>query len=115
MQLIDSGVNLSHPTFASSVPAVVERARAAGVVQMVLTGTSLEESEAALKLCRQLDESRLHLFSTAGVHPHDASHWPTDSASQRSEEHTSELQSLMRSTYAVFCLKQKKQLNDTKM
>src|SRR3546814_3413421 len=27
----------------------------------------------------------------------------------RSEEHTSELQSLMRSTYAVFCLKKKKQ------
>src|SRR3546814_9921765 len=28
---------------------------------------------------------------------------------QRSEEHTSELQSLMRSSYAVFCLKKKKQ------
>src|SRR3546814_6327121 len=28
-------------------------------------------------------------------------HWP------RSEEHTSELQSLMRNTYAVFCLKKK--------
>src|SRR3546814_1890156 len=30
------------------------------------------------------------------------------SASQRSEEHTSELQSLMRISYAVFCLKKKK-------
>src|SRR3546814_1960943 len=29
-------------------------------------------------------------------------------AAQRSEEHTSELQSLMRISYAVFCLKQKK-------
>src|SRR3546814_7879876 len=29
----------------------------------------------------------------------------------RSEEHTSELQSLMRISYAVFCLKKKKQLN----
>src|SRR3546814_6839322 len=29
----------------------------------------------------------------------------------RSEEHTSELQSLMRISYAVFCLKQKKKLN----
>src|SRR3546814_6220553 len=29
----------------------------------------------------------------------------------RSEEHTSELQSLMRSSYAVFCLKKKKHLN----
>src|SRR3546814_3383784 len=30
------------------------------------------------------------------------------SDSNRSEEHTSELQSLMRSSYAVFCLKKKK-------
>src|SRR3546814_3148844 len=30
---------------------------------------------------------------------------------QRSEEHTSELQSLMRISYAVFCLKKKKQHN----
>src|SRR3546814_943865 len=29
-------------------------------------------------------------------------------AGQRSEEHTSELQSLMRTSYAVFCLKNKK-------
>src|SRR3546814_10814492 len=31
-----------------------------------------------------------------------------DTASLRSEEHTSELQSLMRISYAVFCLKKKK-------
>src|SRR3546814_2128430 len=31
----------------------------------------------------------------------------------RSEEHTSELQSLMRISYAVFCLKKKKQLTHT--
>src|SRR3546814_6776929 len=34
------------------------------------------------------------------------------SARQRSEEHTSELQSLMRISYAVFCLK-KKNINNT--
>src|SRR3546814_8159894 len=32
-------------------------------------------------------------------------------AELRSEEHTSELQSLMRISYAVFCLKKKKQKN----
>src|SRR3546814_4738966 len=32
----------------------------------------------------------------------------------RSEEHTSELQSLMRISYAVFCLKQKKTINSSK-
>src|SRR3546814_2111354 len=31
-----------------------------------------------------------------------------DANAERSEEHTSELQSLMRSSYAVFCLKKKK-------
>src|SRR3546814_1438156 len=37
----------------------------------------------------------------------------TSDASDRSEEHTSELQSLMRISYAVFCLKKKKQRNYT--
>src|SRR3546814_18391549 len=37
--------------------------------------------------------------------------WPVQSADRqgRSEEHTSELQSLMRISYAVFCLKKKTQ------
>src|SRR3546814_5121573 len=33
---------------------------------------------------------------------------PNDPTSNRSEEHTSELQSLMRNSYAVFCLKKEK-------
>src|SRR3546814_10204583 len=37
-----------------------------------------------------------------------AAHRRRLSACPRSEEHTSELQSLMRISYAVFCLKQKK-------
>src|SRR3546814_1893337 len=36
--------------------------------------------------------------------------WATN-AGYRSEEHTSELQSLMRNSYAVFCLKKKKHIN----
>src|SRR3546814_3549290 len=41
----------------------------------------------------------------------DAVRWlPGD---DRSEEHTSELQSLMRTSYAVFCLKKKKHLSST--
>ncbi|MDH1053541.1 TatD family hydrolase [Aquipseudomonas alcaligenes] len=82
MQLIDIGVNLTHPSLAREREAVLERARAAGVCQLVLTGTSLEESERALTFCRELDDSGLQLFSTAGVHPHDASQWNADSARQ---------------------------------
>src|SRR3546814_3435497 len=36
---------------------------------------------------------------------------PRRAESRRSEEHTSELQSLMRNSYAVFCLKKKKKNN----
>src|SRR3546814_6298596 len=38
----------------------------------------------------------------------------SNSTEHRSEEHTSELQSLMRISYAVFCLKKKKHKNTTK-
>ncbi|HSX71512.1 MAG TPA: TatD family hydrolase, partial [Pseudomonas sp.] len=82
MQLIDIGVNLTHPSLAREREAILERARAAGVCQMVLTGTSLEESEKALAFCRELDEGGAQLFSTAGVHPHDADQWSADSAHQ---------------------------------
>src|SRR3546814_4363542 len=39
---------------------------------------------------------------------------PTGAARPRSEEHTSELQSLMRISYAVFCLKKKKNKKNEK-
>src|SRR3546814_8615336 len=40
--------------------------------------------------------------------PGSASHWGCGGRRFRSEEHTSELQSLMRISYAVFCLKKTK-------
>ena len=82
MQLIDIGVNLTHPSFAEQREALLARAYAAGVQQMLLTGTSLVESQHALELCRQLDDKAEHLFSTAGIHPHDASSWNSDSHAQ---------------------------------
>ncbi len=82
MQLIDIGVNLTHPSFAEQREALLERAYAAGVAQLVLTGTSLSESEQAIQLCETLDDTRQRLFCTAGVHPHDADHWQPDSSKQ---------------------------------
>lgn len=79
MQLIDIGVNLTHPSLANQREAIFERAVAAGVSQMLLTGTSLDGSEQALQLCEQLDPQGQRLFATAGVHPHDASSWTADS------------------------------------
>src|SRR3546814_3008069 len=42
---------------------------------------------------------------------HECIHYGTNL--RRSEEHTSELQSLMRISYAVFCLKKKKKITNT--
>ena len=82
MQLIDIGVNLTHPSFAADPQALLQRAYAAGVCQLLVTGTSLPASEQGLALCEQLDDSGRRLFCTAGVHPHDAGEWQSDSAAQ---------------------------------
>ncbi|MBA1275129.1 TatD family hydrolase [Stutzerimonas azotifigens] len=85
MQLVDIGVNLTHPALAKDAPSLLQRAYDAQVMQLVLTGTSLEESEQALALCGELDDSRQRLFATAGVHPHQASEWTADSGRQLAE------------------------------
>ncbi|MBA1193352.1 hydrolase TatD [Pseudomonas entomophila] len=79
MQLIDIGVNLTHSSFDDRHAEVLERALDAGVVQMVVTGTSLPVSEQSLALCERWDETGQRLFATAGVHPHEASEWTVDS------------------------------------
>jgi len=68
--MIDIGVNLLHPQFDPDREAVLERAWAVGVEAMVLTGTDLDSSAAAARFCA--DRPDAPLWSTAGVHPHDA-------------------------------------------
>lgn len=70
--LIDIGVNLTHRQFAQDRPRVIERARAAGVVQQVVTGTSLAASQASVLLAREYVGE---LWATAGIHPHNASEY----------------------------------------
>ena len=72
MQLIDIGANLTHESFDRDLDAVLERARAAGVVQMVITGASREHSPMALQLAQRHPG---FLYATAGVHPHHASEY----------------------------------------
>ncbi len=67
--LIDIGVNLTHESFRHDLNEVMQRAHAAGVELMLVTGSSLHASEQALALAQNHDE----LFATAGIHPHEAS------------------------------------------
>lgn len=68
--LIDIGANLTHDSFDSDRDAVLQRAAAAGVVQMVVTGASEDGSRAAVLLAEQ---HAGRLFATCGLHPHHAS------------------------------------------
>lgn len=79
MELIDIGCNLTHDSFDDDRDAVIDAARDAGVVQMVITGASLAGSEQALALAQQRKGEH---FATAGVHPHRAADWNDDVAAR---------------------------------
>ena len=65
--MIDIGANLTHSAFHEDLAEVVSRARAAGVENLIVTGTAVDESLYATEIAE-----RHGLYSTAGVHPHHA-------------------------------------------
>ncbi len=70
--IFDIGANLGHSSFANDFDEVIERALQSNVTGMLVTGTSLPESQRAAELASQHPGI---LYSTAGVHPHDAKHF----------------------------------------
>lgn len=79
MEWVDIGVNLLDDAFDRDRDQVLERAWSAGVSQMILTATDIEDCTAVQTLCAS-DPQRL--FCTAGVHPHSARHWSTSTAAE---------------------------------
>ncbi len=78
--LIDIGVNLSNKRFEEDLEDVLKRAQQAQVSKLVLTGTSIAESNAVIALCEQYSEDFPNmLFATCGIHPHDADSFEADS------------------------------------
>ena len=72
MGLIDIGVNLADASFDLDRDEVIDRAAAAGVRHMIVTGTGLKESESALALTERHSGT---MRCTAGIHPHLATQW----------------------------------------
>src|SRR3546814_8374941 len=86
----------SHDALACSLKAVA-------VARVVLCCDG-----ATARQCAAATDARLHFPSrSCWIDAADPDHCKNRTR-RRSEEHTSELQSLMRNSYAVFCLKQKK-------
>jgi len=79
---IDIGVNLTGSSFQDDLDEVVQRAVASGVATMIVTGTDIEHSQKAIELCRGYPEI---LFATAGVHPHHADDYTSDTSRHLAE------------------------------
>ena len=83
-ELLDIGANLGHESFAGDLVAVLDRARAVGVAQIVVTGASREGSRQALAIARAHPG---RLFATAGVHPHHAIEYTDETDAELRELH----------------------------
>jgi TatD DNase family protein len=79
--LVDIGINLGHDSFDADRAAVIARARAVGVVQMIITGASALGSRQAIALAREAPQ---HFF-----------------ASELDEEQLAEIESLARQPEVV--------------
>lgn len=77
--LVDIGLNLTHDSFDHDRAALMARAEETGVRYMIVTGSSLAGTRAAIELTRMHPE---RLRATAGIHPHHAAEF---SSEQRAE------------------------------
>src|SRR3546814_3376812 len=99
---------------ASAAPVILTN----GPAMLVLTSPSLQRNAALIRSALALKRPGSYLGRMGQHHHHHLEQTGESLAGaakltleqqgeQRSEEHTSELQSLMRISYAVFCLKKK--------
>lgn len=67
--MIDIGVNFINRSFKDDLDKVIQSAQVAGVEKMIVTGTSVDVSLKSAELAAKYPGV---LYSTAGIHPHDA-------------------------------------------
>lgn len=80
--IVDIGANLTNKKFSRDLDQVIQRAREAGVTKIMVTGTSIHSTKEALRLTRLYPGT---LYSTAGIHPHDAKSWDEDTCNEIKE------------------------------
>ena len=68
MQLVDTHAHLNDGRFRNDLPAVLQRAAAAGVKAVVNVGFNLDSSQSGVKLAARYAA----VYAAAGLHPHEA-------------------------------------------
>jgi TatD DNase family protein len=81
-RLIDTHCHLADPAFDPDREAVLERAWAAGVEHVVVIGETPATAEKALALAA----TDARLSATAGLHPHEARHWTSETEAWLGEQ-----------------------------
>lgn len=76
---IDIGINLTNKQFYDEHEEIINRALDNGVEQMILTGTSVRGSKESAEIAEHYHDV---LFSTAGIHPHDAKSFNNESINE---------------------------------
>jgi len=66
--LVDTHAHLNFPEFKHEVPAVLGRAKSAGVDKIINVGVDLPTSKTSCDLARRYPE----VYATVGIHPHSA-------------------------------------------
>ena len=84
--MIDIGANLSDDVFRFDLEHVVDNAFKANVKKIILTGTTVPISQKAKTIADKYTSSTEHetsmLYSTAGIHPHKAKYFDSNSISE---------------------------------
>lgn len=75
LECIDIGANLTNKRFRNDLARVLAQSRSAGVTKIICTGSSERNSIESARLCEQHSD---FLYSTAGIHPHDAREFDPD-------------------------------------
>lgn len=78
LELFDSHLHLTDPRLHDDLPDVLASAREAGVAEMVTVGTDPADARRA----RRLASREEGLWCTVGLHPHEASSFTDDTASE---------------------------------
>jgi TatD DNase family protein len=73
--LIDTHCHLADAAYAADLPEVLRRAWSAGVDRVVVIGESHDSAERALAMA----SAEPRLSATAGIHPHHARQWSSES------------------------------------
>src|SRR5262245_39955932 len=91
ISLVDIAGNLTNKAFREDLPAVLERARGAGLYGIVVAGVSTTPSRRGWEMAVDHTHPELRLVATAGIHPHHASQASREALLEIADLHKNEL------------------------